>query len=129
MHSVLRPIGVPLLALGLFAAPGPPLGAQSTFRTSVDIVAVGATVFDGQGRLVPDLTKDDFEVYEDGVRQTVRVFAHGLGPTEELPIRLGLLFDRSASLERDILLERAAAIRFVERVPGVDQITLVEFDT
>ena len=53
------------------AAQGP---ETPTFRVQVDYVEVDAVVTDGQGRFVRDLKKEDFEVSEDGKRQTVNAF-------------------------------------------------------
>jgi hypothetical protein len=41
---------------------------QEPFRTGARTVAVYATVTDSSGRLVPDLTRDDFEIYDNGKR-------------------------------------------------------------
>jgi len=102
--------------------------AQEPFRGGVELVAVGATVFDSNGRLVTNLSVDDFDLREDGVPQTVQVFARGAGEGA-VPLHLGLLFDRSGSLEREFALERAAAVKFLEQVPDVEDVTLVEFNT
>ena len=107
---------------------GIPAHSQEPFRARTDLVAVGVSVLDGKGNLVTDLSRNDFEVFEDGVRQSVQVFAHGAGASE-LAMHLGLLFDKSGSLERDLALERTAVARFLARVPGIEDITLVEFDT
>ncbi len=42
-----------------------------TFRVSIDAVTMDVIVKDENGRFVPDLSKDDFEIYEDGVKQDV----------------------------------------------------------
>src|SRR5437764_11024514 len=62
------------------------------FRGGVDLVNMGVTVTDRKGSLVTDLTPDDFEVYEDGHKQTIRYFSAGLasGPGDP-PMHLGLL--------------------------------------
>ena len=49
--------------------------SAQTFRGEVTTVEIPVTVTDRQGRLVRDLTKDDFEVFEDGKLQTVSTFA------------------------------------------------------
>lgn len=63
----------------LHAAQGQPAAAVSaqppTFRAQVEYVEVDALVTDAQGRSVHDLTKDDFQVFEDGKRQTITNFA------------------------------------------------------
>jgi Ca-activated chloride channel family protein len=66
-----------------------------TFRTDVQLVSLPLTVRDAQGRLVTGLTRDDFDVFEDGERQPVSFFA----PSAGLPLSLGLIFDGSGSQE------------------------------
>ncbi|MYH27854.1 MAG: hypothetical protein F4137_03150, partial [Acidobacteria bacterium] len=66
--SFVRPAGVLLLlALAAGAAPAEEQrAAVPRFRSGVDLVKVTATVRDAEGRLVCDLTRDDFEISEDG---------------------------------------------------------------
>ncbi len=56
---------------------GPPPGQQSavTFRSEVGIVEIDAVVTDDAGRFVPDLARDDFELYEDGRRRQFSLFS------------------------------------------------------
>jgi VWFA-related protein len=51
--------------------PAPNRQESPTFRVQIDAVTMDVIVKDESGRFVPDLTKDDFEIYEDGVRQDV----------------------------------------------------------
>src|SRR5512136_726454 len=53
----------------------PPIRAQGTFRSGVDLINVTVTVTDSKGRFVSGLTKDDFSVYEDGKVQAIAYFA------------------------------------------------------
>ena len=66
---------------------------QTVFRADVHLINVGFSVRDGQGRLVTDLTKDDFAVLEDGVPQTISFFAKSV----DVPLILGLVVDISGS--------------------------------
>jgi VWFA-related protein len=59
----------------------------------VDLVVLHATVLDRQGRFVSGLGERDFEVYEDGVRQSIRLFRH-----EDIPVTVGLVVDHSGSM-------------------------------
>jgi Ca-activated chloride channel homolog len=113
-------------SLTLLAEPGP---GQPVFRTSVDLVTFGVTVVDRRGNLVTDLTRADFEVFEDGSPQTITHFTRGLGDGEGPTTHLGLMLDTSGSMERDLKLARSAAIRFLNMVPEAEDITLVDFDT
>ena len=63
------------------------------FRAEVNLVTITAVVRAADGKLLPNLDKDDFEVTEDGVPQTIRFFAR----ERELPLSLGLIVDVSDS--------------------------------
>lgn len=67
--------------------------AQSDFRADVRLVNVGFSVRDSQGKLVTNLTQDDFEVLEDGIAQKIAFFAHSI----DVPLTLGLVVDMSGS--------------------------------
>lgn len=105
------------------------LPAQTRFRGEIELVSIGVTVADRKGSLITDLTKDDFDVYEDGRLQTVRYFARGTETSEEEALHLGLLFDTSGSMEQDIAMSRTAAIKFLNALPDAQDMTLVEFST
>src|ERR1700682_3473233 len=53
------------------AQPDKPQQEKRTFRVQVDLVTNDVMVRDAQGNFVADLTKDDFEIYEDGVKQDI----------------------------------------------------------
>jgi len=70
-----------LLAVGL-SAQGPSGSSQQqppTFRVQIDAVTMDVIVKDDQGRFLPDLKKDEFEVFEDGVKQDISsmTLSHG----------------------------------------------------
>jgi len=100
---------------------------STTFRTGVDLVNLGVTVTDKKGTLVADLTAEDFEITEDGKRQTLRYFAPGdrMGPE----LHLGLLLDVSESMGEDIGFTRTAAIKFLNTLTDAVDITVVDFDS
>jgi Ca-activated chloride channel homolog len=113
------------LFLGTFATLA---GEQQTFRSGVDLATFGVTVVDRKGELVTDLTRDDFEVIEDGKPQDLRFFAVGDG--EAAPaLHLGLMLDASGSMAADLRLAQGAAIKFLNLLPAAEDITLVDFDT
>ena len=86
------------------------------FKSGVELVNVTATVSDGNGRFVPGLTKDDFLIYEDDVRQTVTQFS-----AERVPVSLGIALDTSGSMAGDkIEAARAALDRFLYDLLGRD---------
>ena len=93
--------------------PAPPPGDdQSVIRVNVDLVNVLFTVRTKKGQLVPDLEKNDFEIYEDGKKQEIQRFSK----ETDLPVTLGLLIDISASQGRLIDIEREAASEFFAAV-------------
>ena len=101
---------------------------QPSFRAGVDLATFAATITDRKGNLVTDLTKDDFEVIEDGKRQAIGYFANGDGDTPP-PMHLGLMVDASGSMQADMKLAQGAAIKFLNLLPAAEDITLVDFDT
>src|SRR5690242_18245086 len=66
----------------------PPPSQQPPFRAGVELVSLNVTVTDGTNKYVTDLERDDFAVYEDGVKQDVTFFNK-----TNLPIALALLLD------------------------------------
>lgn len=103
-------------------------GKQQTFRSGVDLATFGVTVTDRKGELVTGLTRDDFEVVEDGKPQDIGFFAFGDGEAVP-PLHLGLLLDASGSMVSDMRLAQGAAIKFLNLLPDAEDITLVDFDT
>jgi len=108
----------------LLAAPVVPLLAQ--FSTGVRVVNVFVTVRDKQGKLVNNLTRDDFELTEDGRKQSLRYFS----ARSDLPITIGLLFDISGSQRSVIPEQREATAAFLRQVlrESTDQAFLLGFN-
>ncbi|MEO6214170.1 MAG: VWA domain-containing protein [Vicinamibacterales bacterium] len=102
--------------------------AQRVFRAGVDLVHFGVVVTDKAGQPVNGLTAEDFEVLEEGKPQTMQFFAGGLAEVAP-PLHLGFLIDLSGSMAEDIKDVRTAAIKFLDAVHPVEDITLVDFDT
>ena len=100
------------------------------FRAGIELVNVGVTVADKKGSLVTDLTDNDFEIYEDGKKQTIRFFSAGLTAGSGDPqTHLGLLLDVSESMGEDIAFTKTAAIKFLNTLLEAVDITFVDFDT
>lgn len=100
------------------------------FRSGIDLVHFVVVVQDRRGNFITDLTAEEFQVYENGRPQTLRYFARG-GETEgpRLALHVGLLFDTSGSMEKDVETAKSAAIKFLNTLPQADDFTLVDFDT
>jgi len=104
------------------------LDAQPTFRGGTDLATFGVSVLDRRNELVTDLTRDDFEVLEDGRPQRLDLFARGDGD-RRAEMHVGLMLDASGSMAMDLKLARSAAIRFLNLLPEAQDVTLVDFDT
>ena len=102
---------------------------RPVFRATTDLVTVGVTVSRKNGQAVTGLSRDDFEVREDGVVQPLSYLATGDSQEGAPPLHLGLLFDTSGSMVDDIPLARTAAIKFLNTLTQAVDITLVDFDT
>jgi VWFA-related protein len=90
-------------------------------RTDVEEVVLNATVISG-GQIVQDLKKDDFEVYEDGVKQTILSFQH-----TDLPVSMGLVIDNSGSMYKKRPSVNQAAVDLVQASNPQDQAFVVNF--
>jgi Ca-activated chloride channel family protein len=80
------------------------------------IVPIVATVNDAQKRLVPDLTKDDFEIFDNDKPQQITIF-----DSEVQPITVVVMLDTSGSMTGSISLLRAAAEQFLIRLLPADK--------
>jgi len=118
-----------LLGVSLMAASVALSAGQVVFRAGIDLVTFGVAVTDRHGQLLTDLTRDDFEIVEDGRPQTIQYFAPGGGEEALGRLHVGLMLDTSASMERDLGMARSAAIKFLNLLPQSEDITLVDFDT
>lgn len=94
-----------------------------TMKVSVDMVVLRATVQDRKNTLVSGLSKDDFQVYEDGVLQTIKYFSH-----EDIPVTVGLVIDNSGSMKPKLRDVVAAALVFARSSNPQDQMFVVNFD-
>ena len=119
-----------LIAATIIACGISNLGAQTpTFRTGIDLATFGVTVVDRKGEYLTNLTLDDFEVLEDGQKQTIKYFARGADIENGPEMHVGLLFDTSGSMTEDIKLSRSAAVKFLNTLSDAKDMTLVDFDT
>src|SRR5260370_13983233 len=98
-----------------------------TFKTSVKVVNVLATVRTKKREIIRNLEKDDFSLAENGHPQTIRYFAR----QSDLPLTIGLMVDTSMSHRRVLAAERGASFRFLEQVlrATTDQGVIIQFDT
>ena len=90
-------------------------------RTDVEEVVLNATVVSGD-QLVQNLTRNDFEIFEDGVKQTILSFQH-----TDLPVSIGLVIDNSGSMYKKRPAVNKAALDLVEASNPQDQAFVVNF--
>jgi len=128
--SLWTPVAYALIA-ALVALPGlgPSMQAQdsaATIAVDVKVVTLPVTVRDKHGKIVRDLTKDDFTLQEDGRPQTIRYFSQ----EANLPLTLGLLVDTSRSQTNVLDAERNASRGFLDQmlVQEKDKAFLIHFD-
>jgi Ca-activated chloride channel family protein len=106
------------------AAEQRPAPDADIFRSAIDLTTVTATVVDRDGRLVTGLTRDAFQIYEDGAPQTVRQFT-----SERVPVSVGILLDISDSMFGRRLDEaREAVERFVTLLDRTDEFSISAFN-
>jgi VWFA-related protein len=86
--------------------------AMSTLKVNVDVVQLFFNVKDKKGGLIPNLTKDDFQIFEDGKPQTIKYYA----AESNLPLTLGILIDASGSQERVLPMEKEVGGAFLSEI-------------
>jgi len=102
---------------------GPSQGDQGTIRVNVDLVVLHATVRNHEGILVSGLGQEDFQVFEDGVPQEIKIFSH-----EDTPVTVGLVVDSSGSMKSKRAKVIAAALAFARSSHPEDQMFVVSFN-
>ena len=121
MNSIVKTL---LTAVGLTALLTAPTPArqQAPIRTGARTVAVYTTVTDKDGRLIPDLVRDEFEIYDNGKLQPTTVFS-----SELQPITVVMMLDRSGSMRGNFGLVEAAGEAFVRRLRPEDRARIGSF--
>ena len=83
---------------------------MSTLKVNVNVVQLFFNVKDKKGGLIPNLTKNDFKVLEDGNPQTIKYFT----AESDLPLTLGILIDSSGSQRQVLEMEKEVGGQFPE---------------
>lgn len=96
---------------------------QEVLKTDTNLVVVPVIAVNSDGVYVPDLSKTEFGVEEDGVKQDVSFFA-----TVTEPFHVVLMLDTSASTREKLRLIRAAAISFIDQLQTGDKVKVISFD-
>lgn len=109
-------------ALGALATA--PAAQQREFRGTMDLVSVYATVMDRDGRLVTDLTAEDFEIKDNGKRQPLTFFS-----SEALPFSAVVMLDRSGSMSSNFSVVTNAVSAFVSAMNTDDRARVGSFSS
>jgi Ca-activated chloride channel homolog len=91
--------------------------------TNVNLMVLHPIVRDRKGQFVSNLRQQDFEVYEDGVRQSIQMFDH-----EDVPVTVGLVIDHSGSMRHKLPEVIAAARTFINSSSPRDEMFVVNFN-
>ncbi len=114
-------------ALALSATPGAVVSEQQqqpTFKSGTRTVPVYATVLDEDGRLVPGLEQEHFEIYDNGKKQAVTIFDN-----KPIPFSAALTLDSSISMEMNLPFMQDAAVQFVIRLAPEDKCVVGFFNS
>jgi VWFA-related protein len=96
-----------------------------TFKSEVNVVNLFFNVKDKHGALIPNLSKDDFQVLEDGKPQTIKYYT----AESNQPLTLGMLIDTSVSQERVLPMEKEVGGEFLRQVlREKDLAFVIDFD-
>ncbi len=94
-----------------------------TLRKQVDEVALHATVIDEKDRLITNLDRSAFTVYEDGHPQAITSFRH-----EDIPVAMGIVIDNSGSMREKREKVNQAALNLVRSSNAQDEVIIVNFN-
>jgi Ca-activated chloride channel homolog len=102
-----------------------PTSENGTFvlRKDVDEVRLAATVVDDRQRIVTDLDKNAFQVFEDGKAQSIISFHH-----EDIPVAMGIVIDNSGSMREKRNKVNQAALNLVRSSNPQDEVFVVNFN-
>jgi hypothetical protein len=95
-----------------------------TLKVNVNVVQLFFNVKDKHGALIPNLTKDDFEIYEDGKQQILKYFT----PETNLPLTLGMMIDSTVSQLRVLEMEKQVVGAFLSKSDRQDEAFVIDFN-
>ena len=96
---------------------------SDVIKIDTTVVAVPVVVSDRNGKYIPDLTQDEFSIFEDGVQQQIIFFA-----SISQPFHVALLLDTSASTQEKLGSIQRAAKTFVAQLQSEDRTAIISFD-
>ena len=118
-----------LVAAGALGVPSGSAGEESAaralprFGTDVEVVNLSVSVADTGRQYVTDLGQKDFTILEDGVPQEVSVFDQ-----QQAPVSVSILIDCSLSMQPNMAMVQAAALRLVRALRPADSAQIVRFN-
>jgi Ca-activated chloride channel family protein len=123
LFQTLFPVLILVGLLGGALRPAPAQQPDDVVRTETSLVQLNVGVVDPRGRAVTSLSRNDFTVYEDGVKQQILHFE----PTDS-PFSLVLLLDTSGSTINFRQQFKSAAWRFLDVLAPEDRVAVVQFN-
>src|SRR5580704_18046760 len=100
-----------------------PEGEDFRISVNLNLIVLPVTVRDKKGGFASDLREQNFEVFEDGVKQSIRLFRH-----EDIPVTVGLVVDHSGSMHQKTPDVIAAARSFVHFSNPESQMFVINFN-
>lgn len=97
-------------------------GPGDTLRVDTTLVSLPVSVMDRNGKFIPNLRKEDFRIWENGMEQQVAYFA-----SVDKPFTVALVIDTSGSTKYRLLEIQDAAITFIEQLRPDDRVMIVAF--
>jgi Ca-activated chloride channel homolog len=97
-----------------------PVAQQPTYKAAIELVNLNVTVVGADAAPVEGLTEEQFEVFEDGVRQQLKFFAPG-----EMPLDVAILIDTSSSMAGSLTLVQNAAVRLGNALRAEDRASVM----
>jgi VWFA-related protein len=104
-------------------APAEQESGDAVFTSDIRLVSLNVSVFDKGGHLVPNLTRGEFQVLENGVVQQIKSFK-----SEDVPVSLGLIIDNSGSMRQKRQSVESAALALVRDSNPQDEEFVVNFN-
>jgi Ca-activated chloride channel family protein len=104
-------------------AGGAESGVGGAIKVNVDMVLVPVSVTDPMNRLVTGLEKENFQIFDNNMGQTIKTFA-----TEDSPISIGIVFDLSGSMSGKFIRARKALSEFLRTCNPQDEFFVVGFN-
>lgn len=96
---------------------------HSVIRVNADLVLVPLTVTDPQNRLVTGLERENFQIFDNNIPQTIKSFG-----TDDAPLSIGIVFDLSGSMESKFIRARKALAEFLRTCNPQDEFFVVGFN-